>query len=186
MACKGEPKPVAVSVSTVVVTATAAPVVVATTPVATATATAAPAKAAVPAVCGEQAAAPTSGRWIEVDVTHFMVRLMDGSKTVQEVGPVGVGAQVNTCAYESTQTGLFHVYQKTAERTYDAPYNTYIEWWVGFDTEKANGFHSFLEDAQGKVVDGSTGRISNGCIRSGQAQMIYQFAEIGMPVWVHV
>ena len=69
--------------------------------------------------------------------------------------------------------------------TFDAPYNTYISDWVGFDPSLANGFHSFLKDANGKVVDASTGRISNGCIRTGASEAIYAFAQIGMPVYVH-
>lgn len=129
--------------------------------------------------------APASGRWIEVDVTSFVVRLMDGETVVREIGPVGVGVQVDTGAYLSTQTGLFHVYSKSEPLVYDAPYDTYISHWVGFDTAKDNGFHSFLKDAAGVVVDASTGRVSNGCIRTGDAEAIFAFAEIGMPVWVH-
>lgn len=128
---------------------------------------------------------PTAGRWIEVDVTRFTVRLMRGPDVLQTIGPVAVGAQVDTGVYESTQTGLFHVYQKTAGLTFDAPYNTYIDWWVGFDPDKANGFHSFLLDARGAVVDASTGRVSNGCIRTGAAREVFEFAEVGMPVLVH-
>lgn len=129
--------------------------------------------------------APTQGRWIEVDVTRFVVRLMDGSSVVREIAPVAVGAQVDTGAYASTQTGLFHVNNKIADLAYDAPYDTYISHWVGFDPEKANGFHSFLKDKAGNVVDAGSGRISNGCIRTGEAEALFAFAEIGMPVWVH-
>ena len=93
-----------------------------------------------------------TGRWIDVDVTRFVVRLMDGKQVVKEIGPVAVGKQVDTGAYESTQTGLFHVYNKIAPLTFDPPYNTYIQWWVGFDPQKDNGFHSFLLDKDGKVV----------------------------------
>jgi hypothetical protein len=133
-----------------------------------------------------QGSRPTTGRWIDVDVTRYQVQLMDGDKVVQTIGPVAVGAQVNTGVYESTQTGLFHVYIKTEALAFDAPYNTYISHWVGFDAEKANGFHSFLKDATGKVVDAGTGRISNGCIRTGAPEAIFAYAEIGMPVFVHL
>jgi hypothetical protein len=92
---------------------------------------------------------------------------------------------VDTGIYESTQTGLFRVYNKIAGLQYDAPYATYISDWVGFDPDKHNGFHSFLKDAAGRVVDSGTGRISNGCIRTGEAEAIFAFAEIGMPVYVH-
>ena len=129
--------------------------------------------------------APAEGRWIEVDVTNFAVRLMDGSSVLQEIAPVAVGAQIDTGEYASTQTGLFHVYNKAEDLAYDAPYDTYISHWVGFDPDKANGFHSFLKDKDGKVVDASTGRVSNGCIRTGAEDVIFTFAEIGMPVWVH-
>lgn len=128
---------------------------------------------------------PTSGRWIEVDVTNFVVRLMDGVTIEREISPVAVGAQVDTGAYASTQTGLFHVYDMRKDLAYDAPYKTYISDWVGFDPDKSNGFHSFLKDKDGKVVDASTGRVSNGCIRTGAEADIYAFATIGMPVWVH-
>ncbi len=105
---------------------------------------------------------------------------------MQTIEPVAVGAQINTGAYESTQTGLFHVYNKIAGLQYDPPYATYISDWVGFDPTKANGFHSFLVDKDGKVTDGRTGRISNGCIRTAASTAIFAYAEIGMPVYVHL
>ncbi len=149
------------------------------TPVADST----PAAEATPT--GDTTLKPAEGRWIEVDVTKFVVRLMDGASVVREIAPVAVGAQVDTGAYASTQTGLFHVYNMRKELAYDAPYDTYISDWVGFDPDKSNGFHSFLKDESGKVVDASTGRVSNGCIRTGAESDIYAFATIGMPVWVH-
>jgi|CXWL01.1.fsa_nt_gi hypothetical protein len=129
--------------------------------------------------------APTEGRWIDVDVANYIVRLMDGGALVEEIRPVGVGVQVDTGEYLSTQTGLFAVQSKIEELAYDPPYDTYISHWVGFDTDRANGFHSFLKDESGNVVDPSTGRVSNGCIRTGAAEAIYAYAEIGTPVWVH-
>jgi hypothetical protein len=110
---------------------------------------------------------------------------MDGDSVVQTIAPVAVGAQVDTGAYESTQTGLFHVYNKAPGLAYDAPYKTYISDWVGFDPDKANGFHSFLKDKDGNVVDDSTGRVSNGCNRTADPAAITAFATVGMPVWVH-
>jgi hypothetical protein len=129
--------------------------------------------------------APQSGRWIDVDVTRYRVRLMDGPQVLKTIEPVAVGAQVDTGAYESTQTGLFHVYNKVAGLSYDPPYKTYISDWVGFDMTRANGFHSFLKDERGYVVNPGTGRISNGCVRTGDPGAIFAFAEVGMPVYVH-
>jgi hypothetical protein len=129
--------------------------------------------------------APAEGRWIDVDVTTFTVRLMDGATVTREIAPVAVGAQVDTGEYASTQTGLFYVYDKVEGLAYDPPYDTYISHWIGFDPDKANGFHSLLKDKDGHVVDASTGRVSNGCIRSAAPDAIFAFADIGMPVWVH-
>jgi hypothetical protein len=129
--------------------------------------------------------APTDGRWIEVDVTRLVVRLMEGDSVLETIGPVAVGLEIDTGNFESTQTGLFHVYNKIEDLAYDEPYDTYISHWVGFDPDKANGFHSFLKDDFGDVVDDSTGQISNGCIRTGGAESIFAFAQIGMPVLVH-
>ena len=138
------------------------------------------------ATAGTDSLAPAEGRWIDVDVTRFVVRLMDGTAVMREISPVAVGALVDTGDYASTQTGLFHVYSKSEALAWDAPYQTYISHWVGFDPDKANGFHSFLKDGTGKVVDASTGRVSNGCIRTGAEDAIFAFAEVGMPVYVHL
>jgi hypothetical protein len=141
---------------------------------------------ATPAPVPTTAVVPTTGRWIDVDLTDYAVRLMEGTTIIKLIRPVGVGQQIDTGAYESTQTGLFHVYDKRQELQYDAPYKTYISDWVGFDPVRANGFHSFLKDEKGQVVDASTGRISNGCIRTGESSLLYDFAQIGMPVLVHL
>ena len=128
---------------------------------------------------------PSTGRWIDVDVNRYQVRLMNGTDATRVISPVGVGAQVDSGAYESTQTGTFRVHNKIAGLQYDAPYKTYISDWVGFDAARANGFHSLLKDAKGNIVDPSTGRISNGCIRVGDSAAIFAYAEIGMVVFVH-
>jgi hypothetical protein len=145
-----------------------------------------PAPSATPEpLASDGSVAPTEGRWIDVDVTNFAVRLMDGVTVTREIAPVAVGEQVDTGEYASTQTGLFQVNSKIEDLAYDPPYDTYISHWVGFDPDKANGFHSFLKDANGTVVDARTGRISNGCIRTGEPDVVFAFAEVGMPVWVH-
>ena len=129
--------------------------------------------------------APTSGRWIDVDVDRYQVRLMLGMDATRTLSPVAVGAQVDSGAYESTQTGTFRVHNKIAGLQYDAPYKTYISDWVGFDAARANGFHSLLKDANGNVVDPATGRVSNGCIRVADSAAIFAYAEVGMVVYVH-
>ena len=58
--------------------------------------------------------APTTGRWIDVDVDRYQVRLMSGTEATRTFAPVAVGAQVDSGAYESTQTGTFRVHNKIA------------------------------------------------------------------------
>ncbi len=179
-----------------VVEATATPV----PPTAEATATAVPPTEAPPAPTATRvpptvvqptprptvpAGPPSTGRWIDVNVSTYTVSLMDGQSTIQAIGPVGVGREIDSGAWESTRTGLYFVHSFNKDLVYDAPYDTYISHWVGFDAEWANGFHSFLKDEDGKIVDDSTGMVSNGCIRTGSPEVIYEFAESGMPVWVH-
>jgi hypothetical protein len=160
-----------------------------TEPAATATSepaqTATDERVATAVLASDGSTAPTEGRWIDVDVTKFVVRLMNGTAATREISPVAVGEQVDTGEYASTQTGLFYVNSKIEDLAYDPPYDTYISHWVGFDLDKANGFHSFLKDKDGAVVDARTGRISNGCIRTSAPEVVFAFAEIGMPVWVH-
>ncbi|MGE5594940.1 MAG: L,D-transpeptidase [Hyphomicrobiales bacterium] len=161
-------------------TATPTPTV---TPTPTPSPTPPPATAATPPP--REVGPPTQGRWIDVNVTSLTVSLMDGTNAIQTISPIAVGREVDTGVWESTATGLFHVYSMNKALTYDAPYDTYISDWVGFDPGLANGFHSFLKDEHGNVVDPSTGYVSNGCIRTPDAEAVYAFAHIGMPVWVH-
>lgn len=62
---------------------------------------------------------PTSGEWIDVDVTDYVVKLMDAKWVLAKISPVAVGEQIDTGKYASTQTGLFHVYEKNADLTQD-------------------------------------------------------------------
>lgn len=164
---------------------TLAPTATATNPPApTATPTTAP-RVAQPTATRAPARPPNSGQWIDVNVSSYTVRLMDGQAAVKTLGPVGVGREIDTGVWESTATGLFYVYSMDAALVYDAPYDTYISHWVGFDPSLANGFHSFLKDKDGKVVDPSTGNVSNGCIRVGDVEAVFNYAHIGMPVFVH-
>jgi hypothetical protein len=120
-----------------------------------------PAPAAATSTTEPPPSAPTTGRWIDVDVTSYAVRLMEGQSVVREIAPVGVGVAIDTGAYVSTQTGLFYVHTKAEALVYDAPFDTYISHWVGFDAD------------------------TNGCIRTGEPDVVFAYAEIGMPVWVH-
>jgi lipoprotein-anchoring transpeptidase ErfK/SrfK len=59
-------------------------------------------------------------------------------------------------------------------------------YWVAFDPDRANGFHSFLMDKNGGVIEGGDGA-TGGCVAMdpGLAEALYEFATFGMRVEVH-
>lgn len=58
--------------------------------------------------------------------------------------------------------------------------------WVGFDPDRANGFHTFSIDADGDLVAGGDGP-TGGCVALDPAAAVelFAFAEVGMTVEVH-
>lgn len=127
------------------------------------------------------------GRWIDLNLNDGYTRLVDGGKVLKELPSAwGYGTTGTADDYFSTPVGLYFVYEKRDELHHDETYSTgYFRGWVGFDPERANGFHSFILDAQEQVIDARLGPVSHGCVRVGDWQALYNFAEVGMPVIVH-
>ncbi len=142
-----------------------------------------------PVVAGLIAEPPVKGtqRWIDVNLSDGTTRLIEGRRVVQELpSAIGYGIPGSPSDFFSTAPGLYWVYSKIDELHHDTEYSgLYFQGWVGFDPSRANGFHSFLLDETGKVVDSRLGTISHGCVRTGDWKAVYDFAEIGMPVVVH-
>ncbi len=125
---------------------------------------------------------PASDRWIDVDRSSGVVRLMQGN-TVLASYQASMSRDQSTYGYWATALGTYRVYVKWQPLTYDALGDGYIRNWVGFDRYRANGFHSYVRDAYGKVLPGGTGQ-SLGCIRlpTGAEDAVFAFAQIGMRV----
>jgi L,D-transpeptidase catalytic domain len=173
---------------------TATPVPPTITPMPTPTATVPPLPTATPLPAKDDLVAwkfisepPTQGRWIDVNLNDGFVRLMEGRKLVKALPAAwGYGVTGTESDYFSTAPGRYFIYSRYDYRWYDGTYSrTYINSFVGFDPERANGFHSFLYDARGNVVDNRLGAISHGCIRVEDWKTVYDFTAIGMPVMVH-
>ncbi|HEX2910330.1 MAG TPA: L,D-transpeptidase [Chloroflexia bacterium] len=128
-----------------------------------------------------------NGRWIDFNRQEGVTRLMEGNKVVKTLpSAYGYGIPGSDSDFYSTAPGQYNVYEKNPDLVYDGTYSgLYFEGWVGFDKTRANGFHSFLLNEKGEVVDNRTGPVSHGCIRTEDWRAIFDFAEVGMPVIVH-
>jgi lipoprotein-anchoring transpeptidase ErfK/SrfK len=122
-------------------------------------------------------------RWIEVSLSDQLVRLCEGSQMAGEyLAATGTADRSET----TTFPGLFMVHNKNKGPVYLSQFDVYISDWVGFDQEHANGFHSLPKDKIGRVLDDRLGQpVSHGCVRTAQSAAVYDFAAIGMKVWVH-
>jgi hypothetical protein len=57
---------------------------------------------------------------------------------------------------------------------------------IMFDTRNGNGIHSRPMDADGKVLDATLGKPATaGCVRVGESASVFEFARVGMWVWIH-
>lgn len=132
-------------------------------------------------------AAPSSGpeRWIDVNRSAQRVTLMIGDQA-QASYSAAMGYDGSADGFYATAVGTYYVYSMSAALTYTDWAGAYIMDWVGFDPDRANGFHSYTMDANGNVIAGGDGP-TGGCVATspGEAAEIYNFAAIGMRVEVH-
>jgi lipoprotein-anchoring transpeptidase ErfK/SrfK len=123
-----------------------------------------------------------SERWIEVDVPAQLVRLHDGN---QVVGEYLAASGVNTSPETTTYTGLFEVQQMMRGPVESVP-GVYVTDVIIFDIVHGNGLHSRPMDKNRKILDETLGRPATaGCVRIGESAAIFDFARLGMKVWVH-
>lgn len=115
---------------------------------------------------------------IEVDLTHQKVRLCEDEKAIEELS-------VSTGKRETpTPSGEFFVIKKSS-MIYSKITGTWLPFWVGFYQDY--GFHELpIDREEGKRVgETEIGKpASLGCVRLkvGEAEKLYQFAEIGTKV----
>ncbi|HEX3302933.1 MAG TPA: SH3 domain-containing protein [Thermomicrobiales bacterium] len=131
---------------------------------------------------------PVSGgeeRWIDVDRSSSTIRLMVG---IESVGYwwAAMGFDDSDNGFYSTAVGTYYVYEKNAALTWTDWARGYIEYWVAFDPDRFNGFHSWTMDKNGNVIEGGDGA-TGGCVamEPGLAAALYEFATYGMRVEIH-
>ncbi len=124
-------------------------------------------------------------RWIDFNRSSQTVTLYEGDTAVASYwGAVGWDGSAD--GFYSTAIGTYYVYSKYAPIAWTDWGQTYIKYWVGFDSSRSNGFHSYSLDANGNVLPNGAGA-TGGCIATdlGAASEIFDFAEIGTRVEVH-
>jgi lipoprotein-anchoring transpeptidase ErfK/SrfK len=125
---------------------------------------------------------PPTGRWIEVSLHEQVVRLHEGDSIVAEY-PAATG--VNDSPEHTTYPGIFEVQRKYRGPVETAP-GVFVTDVLEFDIEHGNGFHSLPMDENGHVLDDRLGHPATaGCVRTAESAAIYDFALLGMKVWVH-
>ena len=110
--------------------------------------------------------APTGERWVDVDTSTNIVRLMVGGAEVaryeaqMSVGPLD--------DFHDTMPGSYEIGSKVAELTWTPYAKNYFMYWAGFDAGRENGFHSWTMDYKGRVVPGGDGP-TWGCVATARA-----------------
>ncbi len=120
------------------------------------------------------------GKYIDVDLTNQLLTIFEG---INQMGQY----QVSTGkASKPTPTGTRTIQDKSP-RAWSAPYGLYMPWWNGMGG--GYGIHELPEWPNGyKEGESHLGTpVSHGCIRLGvgPAQTVYNWADIGTPVYIH-
>jgi len=120
-----------------------------------------------------------AGKYVDVDLTLQKLCRVDGANLVDcytiSSGKPGMG----------TPTGTFSISEKEP-RHWSSPYSMWLPFWQRFNG--GVGLHELPETDNWKETDAHLGTpVSHGCVRLGigPAQTIYDWTEIGTPVFVH-
>jgi uncharacterized protein YraI len=134
---------------------------------------------------GETSGSGSSGKWIDVNRTTHTVTLYENGEAIAAYW-AAMGFEDNSYGFYATAVGTYYVYNKNPELFYTSYAEAYFRYWVGFDPERENGFHSYTMDADGKVLRNGSAP-TGGCVATepDAAAHIYNFADIGTRVEVH-
>ncbi len=121
-------------------------------------------------------------RWIEVDLaTSEVILHSSGAEPVRLAAATGVGGDP---AY-TTPVGSFRVQSKEKGPTENVP-GVFVSDIIMVDLASGTGIHSMPMDSEGHILDDRVGpSITAGCIRVADSGVAFEFAELGMPVWIH-
>jgi lipoprotein-anchoring transpeptidase ErfK/SrfK len=133
-----------------------------------------------------QAQPPTqispSASWIEVDLAKQTVVLHESGWVIAEyLASTGVMSDPKY----ATPPGLYKVQSKEKGPIESVP-GVFVSDIIMFDIPNGNGIHSRPMDANGNILDATLGQPATaGCVRVGESARVFEFAQIGMWVWIH-
>ena len=124
----------------------------------------------------------SSDSWIEVDLTKQVVVLHeDGSVLSEYMASTGITSD----STYATPAGLYHVQSKEKGPIESVP-GVFVSDVIMFDVLNGNGIHSRPMDKQGQILDPTLGQPATaGCVRVGESASVFEFARLGMWVWIH-
>lgn len=130
-------------------------------------------------------AAVVQEHWIDVDRSQGSVTLFVGNQA-QATFWGSMGWEDTSYGYYATAVGTYYVTWMNPDLQYTPFAENYITHWVGFDGERANGFHSYTKDENGSITPNGAGKTA-GCVAlaPGDINALYEFAYPGMRVEVH-
>ena len=124
----------------------------------------------------------SSASWIEVDLVKQTVILHEGGSVIAEY-PASTG--ITSDPKYATPPGLYHVQSKEKGPIESVP-GVFVSDVIMFDILHGNGIHSRPMDKQGKILDTTLGQPATaGCVRVGVSASVFEFAKLGMWVWIH-
>lgn len=120
------------------------------------------------------------GKYIDIDVAHQLLTIFEG---MNQLGQYIISSGK---ASTPTPTGTRYIQDKNP-MAWSAPYGLYMPWWNGMGG--GYGIHELPEWPGGfKEGEAHLGiPVSHGCVRLGvgPAQTVYNWADIGTPVYIH-
>jgi hypothetical protein len=92
-----------------------------------------------------------------------------------------LGWDTSADGFYATAIGTFWVYAKWEPLAWTDWGQAYIKYWIAFDPDRDNGFHSYSMDANGNILPNGDGK-TGGCVATAPwaAAEIFEFAQIGM------
>lgn len=123
--------------------------------------------------------------WIDVDRSLGTVTLYIGDEP-QATYWAAMGFEDTSYGFYATAVGTYYVTWMNPDLQYTPYADNYITHWIGFDAERANGFHSYTKDEHGDIVPNGAGKTA-GCVAlaPGDIDAVYAFASPGMRVEIH-
>lgn len=128
---------------------------------------------------------PGPERWADVDRSSGVVTLFEGDAPVASYWGA-MGFDQSESGFYATAIGTYYVYEKYQGLSWTTYGRAWVSHWIGFDSARWNGFHSYSMDASGLVIPGGDGP-TGGCVAlaPAAAEHVFWFLRVGSRVVIH-